>query len=189
MVAHPHASTRLHGCRPADIAQAAALVDVNTALLTKLAEPTVPELCCNAVVQSIMSEIRSKLDATRSSAASMTSASTTFAPIARPQHGAFARLHEADEADSVSHNLMHGACLLAASTHARCRRRCCCCCCFWLWSSAHVAVYVQQYVAVYMSQYWGTILTYLCVLAHLQQGSRASFDTADLHNSASRDDV
>jgi hypothetical protein len=52
--------------------------------------------------QSIMSEIRSKLDATRSSAASMTSASTTFAPIARPQHGAFARLPASDEADSVS---------------------------------------------------------------------------------------
>jgi hypothetical protein len=56
----------------------------------------------SVLLQSIMSEIRSKLDATRSSAASMTSASTTFAPIARPQHGPFARLPASDEADSVS---------------------------------------------------------------------------------------
>lgn len=55
-----------------------------------------------------MSEIRSKLEATRSSA-SVTSASTTFAPIARPTHGPFARLPASDEAGSVRTLLPHSS--------------------------------------------------------------------------------
>jgi hypothetical protein len=43
--------------------------------------------------------------------------------------------------------------------------------------------------AVLEQCFQGRFMRRLCVLASLQQGSRASFDTADLHNSASRDDV
>ncbi len=59
-------------------------------------------------VQSVVLEIKAKLEATRSSVASVPSTNATFAPVQRPEFGQFARLPASDEHDSEMSAVSYG---------------------------------------------------------------------------------
>mmetsp|Transcript_3518 Transcript_3518/g.10219 ORF Transcript_3518/g.10219 Transcript_3518/m.10219 type:complete len:508 (+) Transcript_3518:246-1769(+) len=70
-------------------------------------------------LQNVVLEIKAKLEATRSSVASVPSTNATFAPVQRPETGQFARLPASDEMDSQMSAASYGTADLHNSSNDR----------------------------------------------------------------------
>lgn len=74
---------------------------------------------CLVAAQNVVLEIKAKLEATRSSVASVPSTNATFAPVQRPETGQFARLPASDEMDSQMSAASYGTADLHNSSNDR----------------------------------------------------------------------
>ena len=82
-------------------------------------EHLIADGCGPAAAQNVMLEIKAKLEATRSSVASVTSTNATFAPVQRPETGHFARLPASGEHDSQTSAASYGTADLHKSADER----------------------------------------------------------------------